>query len=160
MTIRNWTALLAVLAAAVALDPARAQTPGGQQASADSAVAEPALAYELSAVDVLPELLNREDASRLMQHLYPREQKRRHETAAVIVRMIVRPDGTADSTHLSVENEPQPGFDDVAVRVARAMRFKPARLNGEAVPVWVTLPIVFNLPPRSAPPAWTPGSRH
>lgn len=159
MMNRRWAALLAVLAAASsATSPARAQAAGEPRAGSGTA-ADTAFAYELSAVDEQPELLNRADVARLTEHNYPREMKRRRETGTVTMRILVRRDGVVDSAHVSVENESQPGFADAAVRVARAMRFKPARLNGQAVPVWVTLPVLFWIRPRPAPPAWTPGAR-
>jgi TonB family protein len=160
MMNRRWAALLAVLAAAAAAtSPARAQAAGEPRAGAGTAAADTAFAYELSAVDEQPELLNAADVARLTEHNYPREMKRRRETGTVAMRILVRRDGVVDSAHVSVEYESQPGFADAAVRVARAMRFKPARVDGQPVSVWVLIPVQFWPAPRPAPPVWTPGSR-
>ena len=157
MVNRRWTALLALLAAATSTIEARAQVAGEPQTAADTAA--PTVAYELSAVDVQPEMVNREEIARLVDRSYPRELRRRHETGTVTLHFVIRDDGAVDSTHLEVENASRLGFADAAVLVVRRMRFSPAKVNGQPVPVWVTLPVTFWLPSRATPPAWTPGSR-
>lgn len=157
---RRWAVLMVTLAAAAATSPARAQAADEpRDGVARTAAADTVFAYELSAVEEQPELRNREDVVRLMDHNYPREMKRRREGGTATMRILVRADGVVDSAHVSVENVSRPGFADAAVRVARGMRFRPARVGGRPVAVWVTLPVVFWVAPRSAPPVWTPGSR-
>ena len=41
-----------------------------------------------------------------------------------------------------------PELDDAGAKVARVMRFNPARNQGNPVKVWVQLPIVFKSNPR------------
>ncbi|HEU4562171.1 MAG TPA: energy transducer TonB [Longimicrobium sp.] len=128
-----------VLAAMFAAHPARAQ----QAATADSLGA-----YELSEVEVLPQMQNRRDVVRYTVEYYPRDLRRTRQQGTVTLRFIIRADGPTDSDHISVENSSNAAFEHAGVRVVRQMRFSPARINGERVPVWVTLPIVFFPPPR------------
>lgn len=138
MTMKNRSRVVfaaLVLATVFAARPARAQ-------AADSLGA-----YELSAVEVQPEMQNRREVALYVQEYYPRELRRTREQGAVTLRFMIRPDGMVDDAHIIVENSSKAAFERPAVRVVRQMRFSPARLNGERVPVWVTLPITF-FPPR------------
>lgn len=159
MVNRRWAALLALLAAATSTIQARAQAAGERQATAGTAAVDPAPTYELAAVDVEPEIVNGDEVARLVNRSYPRELRRRHENGTVTLRFVVRSDGAVDSTRLTVEYVSAPGFADAALVVVRGMRFSLARVNGQPVPVWVTLPVQFWTFPRPAPPVWTPGSR-
>ena len=44
---------------------------------------------------------------------------------------------------IRVQEGGSPGFSEAAVRVAERMRFLPAHFRGQAVPAWVSIPIIF-----------------
>jgi TonB family protein len=99
--------------------------------------------YEESMVDEQPVLVNREAVSAALGREYPRDLRAMGLTGRVLLRFRVLQDGRADRPSVRVEEVTHPDFADAAVRVVYAMRFRPARLNGRAVAVWVTLPVVF-----------------
>ena len=62
----------------------------------------------------------------------------------VIVRFLCKKDGTIGT--IMVVNSLMPELDQAAIDVVRKLRpFFPARLNGEPVPCWFTIPITFKL---------------
>ncbi|HET7232635.1 MAG TPA: TonB family protein [Longimicrobium sp.] len=153
---RYGTALAAALliAAALAATPAHAQNPAGPPPAADSA--QRRRVYELADVEVQPELLNRSILARAVNQNYPRERRRQREEGVVVIRMLVQADGSADRSNITTEVPVHPDFAAAAVKVAGMMRFKPATVGGEPVPVWVMLPIAFMLERRQPPPARIP----
>jgi TonB family protein len=152
--------LCGLAVAMLAASPVRAQDSVATH-PADSAHARTADAYELRDVDEMPELRNRSDVARVLTRVYPPEMKQRHETGTVALRMMVLRDGRVDSASVVVAVHSREGFDDAAATVVRTMRFSPARVNGEPVAVWVTLPVTFQMettqapPPRNPPPTGT-----
>lgn len=75
---------------------------------------------------------------------YPKECMELGITGRVVVRFIVKSDGTVDK--VSVVRRADPQLDGEAVRLARSITgFKPGRINGEAVNVWYTMPVNFSL---------------
>jgi len=155
---RRRAALLAALtgALATAASPARAQDAAAAQPTADSAHSQAREAYELPDVEEQPELLNRADVVRSISRNYPREMRRRHLTGSVGIRMLVERDGTVDSATVAAMDSTQPGFAAAAVKIVRAMRFRPARVGGQPVPVWVMFPVSFWTWPRGSPPPYSP----
>lgn len=119
------TTLAAAAVLALAAVPARAQ-----QRAAD----EP---------ETQPVLLNRRDLPRLVNRAYPAELQMRKVPGSVDVRMKILPDGTVDSTSVTVESATDTQFGPAAVRVVRQLRFRPATLGGEPVAVWVSFPVAF-----------------
>lgn len=90
-----------------------------------------------------PELANAPVIRRALSQEYPPELRRLGIGGTVTLRFRVLPDGTVDSASLRVTEAPDERFAEPARRVALAMRFRPARLNHQPVPVWVSLPITF-----------------
>jgi TonB family protein len=97
--------------------------------------------YELSAVDEPPALTNRRAVGAALEREYPRELRRMRQIGTVIVRFRVLDDGTVDQPTASVQESTHPDFAPAAVRVVSVMRFRPAKVRGVAVPVWITLPV-------------------
>ena len=118
-------AALAVAALAIAA-PARAQGPS-------AAPREP---------DVQPVLATR-NLPLLTQRAYPARLRAHPIPGSADVRMKILENGRVDSTTVSVEASTSPEFAAAAMRVAVQLRFRPAQLAGEPVPVWVTYPIHF-----------------
>jgi TonB family protein len=116
--------IVGALAAVVA--PARAQRPASEPREPDT---QPVLATRN-----LPLLTQRAYPARLRAHPIP---------GSADVRFKILENGRVDSTTVSVEASTSPDFAAAAMEVAVQLRFRPARLAGEPVPVWVTYPIHF-----------------
>lgn len=101
--------------------------------------------YEISAVEEAPILVNRDDVVRALQRNYPPEERRAGTGGQVDLRIRVLATGTVDPEAIRVERSTNPVFDEPARRVAATMRFTPARVNGQPVNVWVTLPLQFTV---------------
>jgi TonB family protein len=101
--------------------------------------------FELSAVEALPELLNRGEVQAALSRNYPPVLRDAGVTGSVTLRMRVRSDGSVDVSSITVEESTHFAFSEAAKRVAMTMRFRPARAEGKLVPVWVTLPVTFQL---------------
>lgn len=101
--------------------------------------------YELSAVEEQPDLSNRAEVGRLIARNYPPLLRDAGVTGSVTLRMRVLEDGHVDPESISIENSTHEAFGDAAKRVVERMRFRPAKVGGKAVKVWVTLPVTFQL---------------
>jgi protein TonB len=114
-------------------------------------------AYEMTVVDQVPQLLNRAEAARAMSRGYPPELRSAGVTGTVLLRFVVRADGTADPLSIAVESASNAAFVAPASEVVKQMRFQPAMLHGRPVRVWVALPVLFQLEeptrPATAPPS-------
>jgi protein TonB len=101
--------------------------------------------YELSAVEEQPELSNRSEVARQLSRNYPPLLRDAGVVGTVTVRMRVMENGSVDPSSVSIENSTHEAFGDAARRVVERMRFRPAKVGGKAVKVWVTLPVTFQL---------------
>jgi TonB family protein len=90
-----------------------------------------------------PELLNERNLPRLVSRAYPASMRGRRAPATVEVRMKILDDGSVDSASVSIQSSPEPEFNEPAARVAMQLRFRPAKVGGRPVPVWVNYPITF-----------------
>jgi TonB family protein len=102
--------------------------------------------YELCEVDELPLPLNAGDFQRLLARNYPLGRDDTPVAATVQVRFRVDPNGTVSEP--SVTRSSDPRFDDVTLLVVRALRFRPARLDGRPVKAWVEQPVQWAPPSR------------
>jgi TonB family protein len=113
-------------------------------------------------VDELPELSNRSDVARAIARGRPRELQESGMEGRAVVELVVDREGNVSGVK-AVEST-HPAFGEHASRVAATMRFSPARLKGEAVPVRVILPVTFGgvvgvrVETREVPssPSWLP----
>jgi len=90
-----------------------------------------------------PELANAQAVVRALSRAYPPLLRDAGQGGTVVLRFRVVADGTVDTATVQAISATHRGFAEAARRVALGMRFHPARLNGVAVPVWVTLPLSF-----------------
>jgi TonB family protein len=121
----------AIVAAAAAVSaPAAAQ---GATPVSNPAAGEP---------DVQPVLLTR-NLPMLAARAYPERLRAHPVPGSADVHMKILEDGTVDSLSVSVTASTAPEFEGPAMLVAMKLRFRPAQLAGQAVPVWVTFPIHF-----------------
>lgn len=73
---------------------------------------------------------------------YPRDMWDRNVEGSTLVRVLVSEKGGVDSV-VVVESSGYPLLDSAAVKGARAMRFAPARKEGEPLRVWARVPVHF-----------------
>jgi TonB family protein len=96
--------------------------------------------------DTQPVLLNRRELPRLTTAAYPAQLRQRRLSGAAELRMKVLPDGTVDSTSISITAATERAFGPAAVEVVRQLRFRPATIEGIPVAVWVAFPVAFGRP--------------
>jgi protein TonB len=101
--------------------------------------------YDLASVDEQPGLNNRTEVQRFIERNYPPLLRDAGIAGTVTLRMRINEDGRVDGESITVENATHDGFADTAKRAVERMRFRPAKVNGKAVKVWVTLPVTFQL---------------
>jgi TonB family protein len=87
-------------------------------------------------VDVMPVLLS------LPPPIYPAEARKMGTEGLVLVRALVGKDGRVEEVRIF---HGVTGLDDAAMDSVRRARFEPALERGEAIRVWVQVPIRFTL---------------
>jgi TonB family protein len=109
-------------------------------------VAQGLSVYELSQVDVQPELMNREAVARALSTHYPALLRDAGVTGEATLTFVVDTLGVPDPASMQVESTTHEDFSTAAISVAKVMRFRPARsADAGVVPVRVTLPVTFQL---------------
>lgn len=73
---------------------------------------------------------------------YPDRSRARGEEGFVIVTALVDTTGNIERTVVVTSD---PSFDESAVQAVEQWRFKPARVNGRPVAVWVAVPVKFSM---------------
>jgi TonB family protein len=101
--------------------------------------------YELSAVEEQPRATNLPDLRRQLERNYPPLLRDARVTGTVQVRMRVTADGTVDASSITVTSSSHEQFNDPTIRSVQRLRFRPAKVNGRPVPVWVELPITWTV---------------
>jgi protein TonB len=76
--------------------------------------------------------------------VYPAPSRRAGEQGRVLLRVVVRPDGTAQSVELRQSSGSQ-RLDEAALEAVRRWRFVPARQGSVPISAAVIVPIVFSL---------------
>jgi protein TonB len=103
--------------------------------------------YELSAVETQPELVNREQVKYALSRNYPPLLRDAGVSGSVTVQFRITRTGEVDPATIKVLQSTHEAFSDAAVRVVMQMRFSPAWHGGSPVPVWITLPVTFQITP-------------
>lgn len=104
---------------------------------------EPPGTRALADVDRQPELLDAQATRLLLQQGYPPLLRDAGVQGSVVVSMVVGADGLVHAPR--VVSASHDAFREPALAAAAAMRFRPARKDGRAVPVRLSLPIEFRL---------------
>lgn len=99
--------------------------------------------YELSAVEVLPRLVNGPAFGRALARAYPPYLRDAGVQATVQVRFRVEVDGTISNPTIILSTDPR--FNEPTLEALQGIRFRPARVNGRPVRVWVVQPIQWSL---------------
>jgi periplasmic protein TonB len=104
-----------------------------------------------STPDEVPQMLNTELPFRYPAALYARKVQ-----GNVTLRLRVDRDGqvSADSTRIE-ESSGYPALDSAAVKGSQELRFVPAKLHGEPMPVTILFPVYFRHPDAHALPGDT-----
>ncbi|HEX6750056.1 MAG TPA: TonB family protein [Longimicrobium sp.] len=100
---------------------------------------------DLRDAETMPVLTNRSEVVTALQHNYPALLRDAGVTGSVVIRIRITGEGRVDSSAVRVESATHDAFGAAAAHVAQAMRFRPALLHGQPVPVWATLPVTFGL---------------
>jgi protein TonB len=101
--------------------------------------------YELSAVEEMPSLSNRSDFARQLQRNYPPLLRDAGVAGTVQVRFRVLEDGRVDGESIQITSSTHEQFNDPTMRAVRVLRFRPAKVNGRPVKVWVEQPIQWTV---------------
>jgi TonB family protein len=109
-------------------------------------------AYELSAVEVLPRALNSEVFGRALAREYPPALRDIGAEGTVQVRFLVDEHGVPHNP--IVTHATNTRFIEPTLTAVQVLRFRPARLNGRPVRVWVEQPIQWTVS-RERPVEWT-----
>ena len=112
--------------------------------------ADPGTRQEASVADtptvtpftVPPDLLNEEEVQQAMESEYPPILRDAGIEGTVHVHIFINVDGDVENALLAQSSGHEP-LDDAGLRVARVMRFTPARDQAEIVPVWIAIPLTF-----------------
>ena len=108
-------------------------------AAADTAAGDTASGYALEAVEEAPRPANLSAFQRALQASYPPALRAAGVTGVVMVRFRVTPEGVTE--HIRVMQSSRPEFVQPTIASVRELRFRPARVSGRPVYVWVELPI-------------------
>jgi TonB family protein len=109
--------------------------------------------YAMSEVDELPRLLNVPVFQSALARGYPMPLRAAGVSGIVQVRFRVEVDGT--TTHATITRSSNSEFNAATLNAVRGLRFRPARLNGQAVRAWVEQPIEWVVQ-RTNPPMDSP----
>jgi protein TonB len=102
--------------------------------------------YDISAVEVRPELSNRSEVARLVERNYPPLLRDAGISGSVTLSFVVNEDGRVNEASIEVLDASHEGFADAARRAVSRMRFRPAKVNNQAVKVKVSIPVTFTVP--------------
>lgn len=118
---------------------------GVQQSTVERTTPPDEGTYELSAVEEQPRPTNLADLRRQLERNYPPLLRDARVVGTVQVRMRVTAEGTVDASSITVTSSSHEQFNDPTIRSVQRLRFRPAKVNGRAVPVWVELPIQWQV---------------
>jgi TonB family protein len=99
--------------------------------------------YDVNSVEERPELRNRTQVAAALVRNYPPLLRDAGMSGVVQISMVINEDGTPDVSTVEIITTDHEQFTDAARRVVERMRFRPAKVNNQAVKVRVVLPITF-----------------
>lgn len=109
--------------------------------------------YELGEVEDLPRPVDAPAFSEALMQAYPQDLRAGRISGTVHVRLRVEEDGTTSNHEITRSTDRQ--FNAPTLRAIRVLRFRPARIGGRPVKVWVTQPVQWTpdgqQPVKSAP---------
>jgi protein TonB len=75
---------------------------------------------------------------------YPNMSKRLGEQGTVVLRVLVKADGSAGEVEVKSSSS-YPRLDQAAIEAVKQWRFNPAKIDGKAIDEWYQVPIPFKL---------------
>ncbi|MHB1169477.1 MAG: M56 family metallopeptidase [Longimicrobiales bacterium] len=124
------------------MDRTRARrAPAGS--TAPKTLTELETAPTLTPFDTRPELTNRAEIGRLLEANYPPLLRDAGISGETLMWFLIAENGAVMQLRID-RSSGHEALDRAAMDVARNMKFTPAMRDGEAVPVWIAIPIVFN----------------
>jgi len=99
--------------------------------------------YDVSSVEERPALRNGSQVQAALVRNYPPLLRDAGVGGTVQIQMVVNEDGTPDPATVEIISTDHEQFADAARRVVERMRFRPAKVNGQAVKVRIQIPITF-----------------
>jgi len=136
-------ALAALVLVSACTEPLPQDVPQAEEAPRPSA-AELALEPMFTPFTVAPSILNREEIVQAMRDAYPALLREAGIGGTINVFFHIDEEGQVRATrvHRSSGHE---ALDEAALSVASVFRFEPALNGRERTPVWVSLPITFQV---------------
>lgn len=119
---------------------------GGSAAGRDTTVAVEVNREEpvFTPYTVAPDLKNRDEVGRALEREYPPLLRDAGIGGTVIIYLFIDEEGVVQNTKVNTSSG-HTSLDDAALRVGNVMRFSPAMNRDKKVPVWVSLPITFQV---------------
>ena len=93
---------------------------------------------------VAPTLRNREDVGRALEREYPPLLRDAGVGGKVEVWVRISDKGTVENVQVN-QSSGHPALDEAALKVGQVMQFSPAMNRDKQVPVWVSIPITFQV---------------
>jgi periplasmic protein TonB len=106
--------------------------------------ADIATAPTFTPMTVRPQLLNTREVQQALERQYPPMLRDAGITGSVVLWFFIGEDGDVRTTVIH-QGSGYDAFDQAAQGIARIMRFSPAYNRDQRVPVWVSLPITFEV---------------
>ena len=120
--------------------PDRVLTP--MDASNEAPESDPALMTLPEIIVTFPEIIDRQEASRIIQANYPQELRDEGVEGTIKLRFWVNPEGRAETIQVPGTSGDQ-RLDYQAMLAVRDIRFRPATRNGAPVGTWVEVEVHF-----------------
>ena len=93
---------------------------------------------------VAPQVQNREEVARALEREYPSLLRDAGVGGKVDVWIRISEGGKVEKVQVN-SSSGQPALDEAALKVAQVIKFSPAMNRDKAVPVWVSIPITFQV---------------
>ena len=121
---------------------------GQQPATPDSGARNPPdeRTRGIAQVEELPRLSNTPEFFRALRRNYPRALRAEHASGTVEVRFRVLQNGRVDPAAIHIVSSSDERFNEPTVRTVTTLRFRPARVGGRPVKVWVLMPVNWSPP--------------
>ncbi len=106
--------------------------------------ADLAAAPSFTPFEVAPRLINEREVQRTLLRYYPDLYKDAGIEGTVVLWFFINEEGRVINTRL-VRSSGYDDLDRAGMRVAEMMRFSPAQNRDKKVPVWIQLPVIFEV---------------
>jgi len=102
---------------------------------------------EIGGVDAPPRLANTPEIRRYMGRFFPPQFRDAAKGGVTLMRVRITESGSVDPASVSALASTDRAFADASADLIRRMHFTPAKVNGQPVSVWITVPVTFGFEP-------------